>query len=541
MTFTPTVIGSGISGYSYLTQTRANQQETLANTQQNLREADELREGLASISSSEDLMNDPMMLRIALGAFGLDEDINNRAFIQQVLDSDVEDSTSFANRLTDTRYASLARAFGFNSDEGAQIPGVQEADELAARLENVNSVQDLLEDRDLLRTTLRAFDLPDSDANNTYFLEQVLNSDVDDASSFANSLMDERYANMAATLDFASKDPSDSLTGFAKLVASADTPIENTEDLIANRDVLNAALDLFDLNEFTLKDDFVRDVLNSDLEDENSFANGQSNDLWVSFSKAFGFGERLARPDSFLAQNTKFDALVEAYSERDAPFESAQDFRLDLSASLAAVQFFDIPSVENLYDRVENVLESDRGDPNALVNLLSDDRYRLLADSINIQPAVEETWSPPEGFSDAIMEAYLERQFETLIGESDPTMRIALAFEREFESVIANGSTNDVRWFNVMASEPVRAVIEAAFGLPDSFGSLDVDQQLVEFKARSQARMGTDQVTELADPDLRDTMVQRYLAAASVSNGSTISTSSAASVILASIQSSIGL
>ena len=50
---------------------------------------------------------------VALGAFGLQDDLPNRFFIQKVLEGGTLSTDSLANKLSDPRYAALAKAFGF--------------------------------------------------------------------------------------------------------------------------------------------------------------------------------------------------------------------------------------------------------------------------------------------------------------------------------------------------------------------------------------------------------------------------------------------
>ncbi|HHS94843.1 MAG TPA: DUF1217 domain-containing protein [Rhodobacterales bacterium] len=54
------------------------------------------------------------MLKVALGAFGLDDDLPNKAFIRKVLAEGSLASNSFANRMVDKRYLALTEAFGFD-------------------------------------------------------------------------------------------------------------------------------------------------------------------------------------------------------------------------------------------------------------------------------------------------------------------------------------------------------------------------------------------------------------------------------------------
>ncbi|MDF1793334.1 MAG: DUF1217 domain-containing protein [Thalassobaculaceae bacterium] len=64
----------------------------------------------------------------------------------------------------------------------------------------LDSVDDLLEDRDTFQFLLTAFGL-DSDVNNVGKIRKVIESDPDDVNSFANRLADGRYGELAKFLD----------------------------------------------------------------------------------------------------------------------------------------------------------------------------------------------------------------------------------------------------------------------------------------------------------------------------------------------------
>ena len=72
---------------------------------------------------------------MAPGAFGLEGDINNRFFIQKVLEEGTGAADALANRLTDTRYRKLAVAFQFGPGQtpATGTPGF--ADRIVAQFE----------------------------------------------------------------------------------------------------------------------------------------------------------------------------------------------------------------------------------------------------------------------------------------------------------------------------------------------------------------------------------------------------------------------
>ncbi|MEM6637766.1 MAG: DUF1217 domain-containing protein [Pseudomonadota bacterium] len=113
MTFAPIIPLGGFAGWSFLNRTRDQQEATFVAQPQLSRETAYFAENIGSVTSAADLVADRQLLKVTLGAFGLGDDLNNRAFIQKVLEEGTLDSDAFANRLTDTRYREMSAAFGF--------------------------------------------------------------------------------------------------------------------------------------------------------------------------------------------------------------------------------------------------------------------------------------------------------------------------------------------------------------------------------------------------------------------------------------------
>ena len=85
MSYTPAIPLSGYAGWAFLKRTMPTQQASFNAAPQNKRDEDYFREKIGTINTAEQLVNDRRLLRVALGAFGLDKDINNKFFIQKVL------------------------------------------------------------------------------------------------------------------------------------------------------------------------------------------------------------------------------------------------------------------------------------------------------------------------------------------------------------------------------------------------------------------------------------------------------------------------
>lgn len=113
MSFTPVLTSSGYTGWSFLKRTLADQKETFASGAEIRRDEDYFRQNIGKVTSADDLVSDRRLLKVALGAFGLDDDINNRYFIQKVLSDGTTSKDALSSKLADKAYANLSAAFGF--------------------------------------------------------------------------------------------------------------------------------------------------------------------------------------------------------------------------------------------------------------------------------------------------------------------------------------------------------------------------------------------------------------------------------------------
>jgi hypothetical protein len=113
MSFTPLVPFSGYSGWAFLKRTMPAQEEVLQKSAEVVRDEDYFRANIGAINTAEELVSDRRLLSVALGAYGLEDDIDNRFFIKKVLEGGTLDSSSLANKLTDTQYLAFSKAFGF--------------------------------------------------------------------------------------------------------------------------------------------------------------------------------------------------------------------------------------------------------------------------------------------------------------------------------------------------------------------------------------------------------------------------------------------
>lgn len=137
MSFQPVIVGTGILGWTFLQRTYDSQFEAFSTSPQLSRDNEYFLSRIGEISSAEVLVNDRRLLQVALGAFGLQDDLNNRYFVQRILEDGTTADDALANKLTDERYKKFSQAFGFGPGETPFTTDLVKMTELAA----MNSVQ----------------------------------------------------------------------------------------------------------------------------------------------------------------------------------------------------------------------------------------------------------------------------------------------------------------------------------------------------------------------------------------------------------------
>jgi len=125
MSFAPILPFSGYSGWAFLKRTMPAQTEAFQASPTVARNEEYFRAKMGSIKTAEALVSDRRLLAVALGAYGLDGDIDNRFFIKKVLDEGTLESGALSNRLADKQYRALSSGFGFGD---YPIPSTQLSD-----------------------------------------------------------------------------------------------------------------------------------------------------------------------------------------------------------------------------------------------------------------------------------------------------------------------------------------------------------------------------------------------------------------------------
>ncbi len=134
--FQPVIPSGGLVGWRFLQRTYDAQLDAFSSSASLKRDSDYFAETIDKVGSAEELVSDRRLLTVALGAFGLQDDIDNRFFIQKVLEEGTTAEGSLALRLSDTRYGEMSAAFAFGPGEVRSLSEADFAQDIVARYQS---------------------------------------------------------------------------------------------------------------------------------------------------------------------------------------------------------------------------------------------------------------------------------------------------------------------------------------------------------------------------------------------------------------------
>lgn len=180
---------------------------------------------IGKVSSVKDFLANDRLYQYAMKANGMEDMIYAKAFMRKVLESDLTDDNSFANKLTDDRYRKFALAFNFSGatvmaqstaqeDDliGLYKQSIVNEDEQVAddtryyktMIGSVQNVDQLLSNERLRTYMLKAFG-QDTDYYSYSHYKAILTSDYNDPNSYVNQLQPPQNATQAQITAFNQK------------------------------------------------------------------------------------------------------------------------------------------------------------------------------------------------------------------------------------------------------------------------------------------------------------------------------------------------
>ena len=302
-------------------------------------------DNITKVKSIDDFVNNDRLFKYAMKAYGLEDMDYAKAFMVKALKEGVSDPNSFANKLTDKRYADFVSAFNFAArgsaatsynpaqqdvaanyalqvNIGASQPGFSyyqaETSYYLTNISKVKSVDDLMGDNRLLTYAMAAFGL-DAKTEPPARVRAMLEGGVSDPDSPANQLPDKKYAAFVAAFDFVQygdqatsrdavqkavpagyatgtglvlvKPSAQYIKGEADYYAANISKVKSIDDLMADKRLLTFAMASYGLDAATETPQQVRAMLTGGVSDPNSPANKLTDKRYATFVTAFNFAQ----------------------------------------------------------------------------------------------------------------------------------------------------------------------------------------------------------------------------------------------------------
>jgi hypothetical protein len=192
------------------------------------RETKYYNENIGKVTSIDEFVKDDRLFRYAMKAHGLEDMAYAKAFMVKAMKEGIKDEDSFANKLSDKRYADFVATYNFaengklatvyneaqhkitaNYAIQATIAGVDPEDEYVkadtayylANITKVKSPDQLLANERLTTYVLASYGL-NATTETVSMLQQALAGGIEDPDSFANTAEDKRYLAIAKVFDF---------------------------------------------------------------------------------------------------------------------------------------------------------------------------------------------------------------------------------------------------------------------------------------------------------------------------------------------------
>ncbi len=225
-----------------------------------------------------------------------------------------------------------------------------------------------------------------------------------------------------------------------------------------------------------------------------------------------------ARQEAALAASPQIKRDEAYFREKIGTVKTAEELVNDRRLlSVAATAFGLEGDINNKYF-LKKVLSDGTLDKSDLANRLANKQYLAFSEAFGFGD-----FSVPNtqlsDFADKIVAQYKAKKFESAVGETNNSLRLALNAERELKVLSDSSSSNDSNWFSVMGNVPLRKFFETALGLPSSFASIDIDQQLATLKEKSRKVLGDDGFAQFSDPSRREKLIQAFLIRDALANG----------------------
>lgn len=506
---------------------------------------------IGNISSADQLLNNDRLRNYIYSAYGIDQSKWSRDTISQVLRSDPSDPNSYVN----TTFAS--QLSGLNADLAQARSDVTAATsriaDYTAQLSqpgaNVTqlNVQILVEKYHLESYASSISSLSDQIGTIGGFVDLAGAFEFSPDGSLPSGVSAQTAANVTITKQkfddsksavYSAASPLNEAFAIRQF-RTAILKINSVQRFVSTPGVYDFALGAVGLDPANVPPVTVKAVLESDLNDPESYVYTLKDNRYLELARAFNFDAKgnlttplVAQDSAEVLQIAKDYVIGAAKSASTATPQQQAAVRAQATKDASAYQQA-IAGIDSVSDLLANrpmvdfillakgldprkvsteflgkVFSSDLDDPKSFANTESDPRFAEIVASFNFDSKGNVARLPMMGPQkrDQFREAqanYVEQSLEQQQGDANPGVRLALYFQRKAGDITSA--------YDILADKALSEVFRTTFDLPDSMAAMPIDQQ-AKFVDRFM------KIKDLSDPAKVTKLLSRFSAMYDIRN-----------------------
>jgi len=207
-----------------------------------------------------------------------------------------------------------------------------------------------------------------------------------------------------------------------------------------------------------------------------------------------------------ISQKPNIAREVEYYKENIANVKTIDDLLDDRQIFSTVMRAYGLEEMTYAKGFMRKVLEGGTDDPDSMANLLTDTRYKSLAEDFNFVRYGEATTAFERTQSGVIDNLYAQR-IEADAGLQNGGARLAIYFQRKSEDI--------VNAYSILGDTALLKFVQTSFGFPESMSTLSIEKQAAMIEEKMD-------ISDLQDPEFVSDLVNQFLSLWDVSNPETV-------------------
>ena len=220
----------------------------------------------------------------------------------------------------------------------------------------------------------------------------------------------------------------------------------------------------------------------------------------------------------------------EYFQEKMSSPVAIEDFLSDRRLLRISLTSFDLGGEEWKVSFLRHMMEEQADPDSSFLKRLNSPAYTAFSTTFTV---TDGKISLSQDTIASLADDFERAAFRSAVGNVDNNMKLSLNYEAKVGDLVREGSSDEANLYRLLGDVPTRTVLETALNLPTSWQQLDVDQQADILKERVLSVFSISKITDLANEDVMDKVLQRFHTMDSIANGqSSLSSGSVALTLL---------